>query len=127
MTGFVIDASAFLAIVRDELGAEQASARLGGAWMSTVNVSEALMRGTEKGIPLKLMQELLISQNVRFVDFDHDLAVRAAALRPLTKQAGLSFADRACLATAISREATVVTADRAWASLDLPCPIELIR
>ena len=61
------------------------------------------------------------------VPFDDDLAVRAALLRPTTKRAGLSFADRACIATAIRLNATVVTADRAWAELDLPCPIELIR
>lgn len=127
MTGYVIDASAFLAIVRDERGADRASARLRGASMSTVNASEALMRGAEKGIPLDLMLDLLVSQDVRFVDFDPDLAVRTAGLRPSTKQAGLSFSDRACIATAIARKATVVTADRIWASLDLPCPIELIR
>ncbi len=127
MTGYVIDASAFLAIVRDERGADRASERLRGASMSTVNASEAFMRGVEKGIPLDLMRELLISQDVRFIDFDHGLAVRTAGLRPSTKQAGLSFADRACLATAIACKATVVTADRAWAALDLPCPIELIR
>jgi len=127
MTGYVIDASAFLAIVRDELGADRASARLRGASMSTVNASEAFMWGVEKGIPLDLMQELLVAQDVRFVDFDRDLAVLTAGLRASTKPAGLSFADRACLATAIARKATVVTADRIWATLDLPCPIELIR
>jgi ribonuclease VapC len=127
MTGYVIDASAFLAIVRDECGADRASERLHGASMSTVNASEALMRGVEKGIPLDLMRELLVSQDVRFVDFDQDLAVRAAGLRAFTKHAGLSFADRACLATAIARRATVVTADRAWATLNLGCPVELIR
>lgn len=58
--------------------------------MSTVNASEALAA-------FSLMQELLVSQDVRFIDFDQALAVLAAAgLRPSTKRAGLSFADRAC-------------------------------
>lgn len=87
----------------------------------------AFMRGGEKGIPLDLMLELLISQDVRLVGFDPDLAVRAAGLRPSTERDGLSFADRACIATAISREATMVTAGRAWITLDLPCPVELVR
>lgn len=77
--------------------------------MSTVNASEALMRGAEKGTPLDLMRAFLASQDVHFLDFDADLAVRAALLRPSTKRAGLSFADRV------------------WADLDLPCPVELIR
>lgn len=127
MTAYVIDASVFLAIMRDEIGAALAVARIAGASMSTVNASEALMRGVEKGIPLDLMREFLAAQEVRMVPFDDELAVSAALLRPSTKRAGLSFADRACIATAIRPGATVVTADRAWAELDLPCPIELIR
>ena len=127
MTTVVIDASVFLAIMRDEIGAAIASARIPGALMSTVNTSEALMRGVEKGIPLDLMREFLAAQEVRIVPFDDELAVSAALLRPSTKHAGLSFADRACIATAIRHKATVVTADRIWADLDLPCPVELIR
>lgn len=127
MTEHVIDASAFLAIIRDEPGAEIATARLYGAMMSAVNVSEALMRGVEKGTPLDLMRGLLAAQQVRVVPFDEDVAVAAALLRPATKHLGLSFADRACIATALGRDAVVVTADRAWSTLDLPCKIELIR
>ncbi|MFN3549529.1 MAG: type II toxin-antitoxin system VapC family toxin [Mesorhizobium sp.] len=127
MTPHVIDASAFLTIMRDEIGATLASARIPEAFMSTVNASEAFMRGVEKGIPLDLMLEFLAAQEVRMVPFDGELSVSAALLRPSTKRAGLSFADRACIATAIRLKATVVTADRAWADLDLPCPVELIR
>jgi PIN domain nuclease of toxin-antitoxin system len=127
MTDYVIDASAFLAIIGAEIGADVASARIAGASMSAVNASEALMRGVEKGAPLELMLEFLAAQDVRLVSFDAELAVTAASLRPATKKAGLSFADRACIATAIARKATVVTADRIWATLDLGCPVELIR
>ena len=59
--------------------------------------------------------------------FDAELAVSTARLRPATKRLGLSFADRACIATALRLDATIVTADRAWAGLDLPCPVQLIR
>jgi len=127
VTAYVLDASAFLAIIRGENGADIAAARLYGASMSAVNASEALMRGIEKGAPLDLMQELLMAQDVRLVAFDGNLAVEAALLRPATKDHGLSFADRACIATAIRLGAVAVTADRVWATLDLGCPIELIR
>jgi len=127
MDSYVIDASAFLAIIRDEVGAETAVARLPGSAMSTVNASEALMRGVEKGFPLHLMHEFLSSQQVRIIAFDEELAIAAALLRPTTKRAGLSFADRVSIATAIKLDATVVTADRVWAELDLPCKVELIR
>ncbi len=127
MVGYVIDASAFLAIVRGEPGADLATSRLPGASMSVVNASEALMRGMEKGLPLDLMRALLSSQQVRLLVFDEALAVATALLRPASKHAGLSFADRACIATAVALKATVVTADRVWADLDLPCTVELIR
>lgn len=127
MDSYVIDASAFLAIVRDEVGADTAVARLPGAAMSSVNASEALMRGVEKGFPFAMMRAFLGAQQVEFVPFDEELAIAAALLRPATKRAGLSFADRACIATATKLKATVVTADRVWAELDLPCKVELIR
>ncbi len=95
--------------------------------MSAVNMSEALMRGVEKGAPLDLMRGLLAAQQVRMIPFDEAIAVAAALLRPATKHLGLSFADRACIATALDRDAVVVTADRTVSALDLPCKIELIR
>ena len=127
MSRYVVDASVLLAIFRGETGAEIASARLPAAAMSAVNASEALMRGAEKGMPPAMMLELLAAQEVRIVPFDSELAVATAELRPATKHRGLSFADRACIATAAKLGATIVTADRAWAGLDLPCPVELIR
>ena len=127
MTSYVIDASAFLAVVRDEMGASVAAARLPEAAMSTVNASEALMRGVEKGFSFDLLHEFLGSQQVRLIAFDEELAITAALLRPATRRAGLSFADRACIATALRLDATVVTADRVWAEFDLPCKVELIR
>jgi len=45
----------------------------------------------------------------------------------LRRHVGLSFADRTCLATAKIEGATVLTADRAWATLDLGMVIRVIR
>jgi PIN domain nuclease of toxin-antitoxin system len=41
-------------------------------------------------------------------------ALRAGALRPITKPFGLSLGDRACLALAHQRGAFVITAERHW-------------
>lgn len=127
MSIYVLDASALMAVIRREPGATFVEERMSGARVSAVNASEALMRSVEKGFPEELVTAFLSAERFVLVPFDANLAVVTARLRPATRHLGLSFADRACLATAISLGATAVTADRAWAELDLPCKIELIR
>jgi PIN domain nuclease of toxin-antitoxin system len=54
--------------------------------------------------------------------------VRAELLWPITRAAGLSLADRACLALAAADPAsTTLTGDRVWAELPIDTTIELIR
>jgi len=127
MTACVLDASALMAVIRREPGAAFVEARMAGAAMSTVNASEAVMRSVEKGFSEELVTALISVQRLELIAFDADLALAAARLRPVTRGFGLSFADRACIATAMRRGATIVTADSVWATLDLPCPVELIR
>jgi PIN domain nuclease of toxin-antitoxin system len=59
--------------------------------------------------------------------FDERQARIAGNLRPLTKHKGLSLGDRACLALAIQQKATVLTADRAWAEINVGVKIEVVR
>ena len=54
-------------------------------------------------------------------------ALEAGWLRTVTRAAGLSLGDRACLALARREALPVVTADRAWQQLALDVPVELIR
>lgn len=127
MTVYALDASALMAVIRREPGADVVEARMAGALICAVNASEAVMRSVEKGFSEDLVAALISSQQLALVPFDVELAFSTARLRPATKHLGLSFADRACIATAIRAKATAVTADRSWATLDLPCPVELIR
>jgi PIN domain nuclease of toxin-antitoxin system len=45
----------------------------------------------------------------------------------ITRLYGLSLGDRACLALAIQRRATVYTTDRVWKNLALDIEIQVIR
>jgi PIN domain nuclease of toxin-antitoxin system len=64
---------------------------------------------------------------IAWIDFDRELAVGAAALLRPTSRFGLSLGDRACLALARLRDLPAVTADRAWAKLDLGIRVEVVR
>ena len=61
------------------------------------------------------------------VDFNSELAYQVGLLRPLTKGAGLSLGDRACLALAQHLNLPALTADQAWKGLSLGIEVQVIR
>lgn len=116
----VLDASALLAHLRDEPGAEVvAEAIANGAVISTVNLAEVFSRVADRGgDPTKLAAELtqsgLLDGAITVEPFTAADAIDAARLRPLTRDAGLSLGDRACLALARRLDAPALTADTDW-------------
>lgn len=129
----VLDASAFLAYLRDEPGAELVATLIAvGASISTVNLCEALsIAGAHGAEPTQLAAELtargLLDGAVSVEPFTSADAVEAARLRPLTRSAGLSLGDRACLALARRQGASAITADSAWTTLELDVEVRSIR
>ena len=126
MIKYVLDTSAVLALLFLERGHENVEPILAKSAISTVNVAEVLTKLVQDKVNLDQATNELFNLNLRIIDFSIPQAIKAATLRPFTKHLGLSLGDRACLAVAILEHATAVTADRAWASLDL-CPIQIIR
>jgi len=123
----VLDASAILALIQEEPGAEIIRPLLSQSMMSTVNVAESLTSlqkvdiGPEEGIEY---MSLLINE---IVSFDLDQAVEVAILYPKVKHKGLSLGDRACLTLGKKYHATIYTADKAWKNIDPELDIQLIR
>jgi len=116
----VLDASALLAHLRDEPGADVvADAIASGAVISTVNLAEVFSRVADRGgDPAKLAAELtqrgLLDGAITVEPFTAADAIDAGRLRPLTRDAGLSLGDRACLALARRLDAPALTADTDW-------------
>lgn len=133
MSSAVLDASAFLAYLRDEPGADDvADAIADGAAISTANLAEVLSRATDRGAdPQRLARQLtergLLDGAISVEALVADDTVEIARLRPLTREYGLSLGDRACLALAKRLDLPAVTADTAWSRLDLRVEVRRIR
>lgn len=122
----VLDASALLALLHEEPGAREVEAVLEGSRMSAVNWSEVAAHLVEQGMTSDRVRTSMPHFGVDVVAFDRAQADAAGALRRTTRAAGLSLEDRACLALALQEGATALTADRAWAKLDIGVSISLI-
>lgn len=114
MTACVLDASALLALLLDEPGAESVKAVLDGALLGAVNLAEIVSHYAKLGAARSDIEALLRPLPVRVVPVDVDLSYKAGMLRPLTLQGGLSLGDRYCLALAKQEGLPVLTAERRW-------------
>ena len=126
MDGYVTDASAMLAMLHGEPGADAVATVLAISVMSAMNWAEVLQKARAHGIEVEGLEQDLAHLGVEFVSFTTREADVAAQLWDRGMRA-LSLADRACLATALVRGLPVVTADRAWSSLDPAIPVKVIR
>lgn len=124
---YVLDASALIALLRVEDGADRVAAALPDAAIGAVNFSEVIAKFQERGATDATLDALVADMEIPVLPFDLALADAAGRLRSRTRSSGLSLGDRACLALARQLGAIVLTADRAWAALDLDVNVELIR
>jgi len=124
----VLDASALLAYLLDEVGgARVQQAMADEALVSTVNLAEVLAKLADAGHDPEEVLDRVGVLPLQIVDFDRELALESALLRITTAPAGLSFADRACLALGRRLDQRLLTADRAWTGLVPGLRVELIR
>ena len=123
----VADASAILAALKNEPFSYVDPRLLVGATVSAVNVYEVLSKLHNDGLNEEQAQAAVAVMDLRVVPFDGIQARTAARLRSMTRHAGLSLGDRACLALADRLGYPVVTADRVWASLEVGIEIIMIR
>jgi ribonuclease VapC len=123
----VVDASAILALMQREPGADIVADAISRGVASAVNLAEVAAKLAERGHSDAQARDRVERLRLDVAEFTVEDAFLAGLLRPLTREAGLSLGDRACLALAQRLGKPAVTADRRWAALNLGIKIELIR
>ena len=127
VSSVVLDASALLAVMRNEPGADKVKAHLPGALICSVNLCEVFYKAMYKGAALEAVQWATSNLPIQSVPFDDDQAAVAASMHRATLKMGISFADRACLALGFSRELPVMTSDQNWTKLDVGVAVDTFR
>jgi len=119
----VIDASAVLAFLYNERGADQVRPHLPKGKISAVNAAEVLTVLIRNGVPPLSAAQAVQKTGLDVVDFSWDAAWQTTCLlTPEARDRGISLGDRACLALAISEKLPLITADRNWAGLEVVLP-----
>ncbi len=126
MTAIILDASALLAMLRDEAGGAKVAGVIAGARIGVVNLAEVVSHFVHVGMPLEAVEAMLAPLPMVVVDADAALAKVAGGLRKVTANVGLSLGDRFCLALALREKAPAWTADRQWRTISGQIDAEIV-
>lgn len=128
MASVVLDASAVLALVRDEPGGDVVAGHVGRAAISAVNLQEVVKELVREGLAEPIIRELLSELRLDVRAHDAEDAYRAGGLYAATREHGRGLGDRSCMALALRLGLPALTADRAWAKVAVEgLRIELVR
>ena len=129
MNNCILDASALLALLNSEIGAELIEPLLPYSIMGTANIAEVIAELDKKlDISPEESQEMVSTMINQIIPLDFNQAIEVGRLRKLTQSIGLSLGDRACIALGIKLEIPVYTTDKAWKNLQInKLDVRLIR
>jgi PIN domain nuclease of toxin-antitoxin system len=111
---YLLDASALLALLQNEPGADRVAAVLDHASIHTVQLAEVVKKLNRPGIDPGFCEEAV--QRLALPVIGEFSAAQAYNTRVYCMK-GVSLGDRICLAVASSLGMTIISADKAWATL----------
>jgi ribonuclease VapC len=121
----VLDASAVLTLLFEEPGAGAVRVQLRTGVIGAANLAEVLAKLSDHGLPAVEAVRAVAILGLEVAPMTEGQAQRSAELRPLTRAAGLSLGDRACLALAAELGAPAVTADHGWSAVAGPAGVSV--
>lgn len=107
----VLDASAVLALLLRETGAEHVRAALPRSAISAATLTEILSKGLKRGIAPDESYAAIVAWGIQIISVDISQARVAAELAKAPKQLDLSLGDRLCIALAMVRRWELMTSD----------------
>ena len=120
MARAVFDASAVIALLRDEPGAEMIAGYAGDALISTVNLQEVIEALLVRGFTLEIARAMIEALHLEVRPHEIEDAYAAAVLEGATRNLGRGLGDRTCMALAISAGVPAITTDQEWSRLAIP-------
>lgn len=128
MNEVVFDASAMLALIQHERGAEKLTDEIvENAVASTVNLAEVQSKLVKASNDPDRAWIAALSTVSAVEPYTSEQAKIAGDLIAKTEKYGLSLGDRSCLALAIALQAPVYTTEQVWKNLKVGVPIHVIR
>ena len=128
MSKVVLDASAIIAVLFKEPGADKLTLELlKNATASTVNLAEVQTKLVREGVDPDEAWKDALAPIAEAESFTSEQAQIAGTLVAKTRPWGLSLGDRACLALAVVLKAPVYTTEQTWRNLKLDIRIHVIR
>lgn len=125
----LLDASAILAYLHDEPGADEVGAALelrADCLMTAANHAEVVAKCLDRGVADDIVGPMLAQLNYRVVPVAAEDGLAAGRLRSRTRRQGLSLGDRLCLVAAQRLGSPVLTADRPWLELAEPLGLDIV-
>lgn len=111
---YLLDASALLALLREEPGRDVVDSLIDECAINTVNLAEVFTKLIQLGLSADSVREQVLELRIPILPVTQTEAEASAALAPLAWQQGLSLGDRLCLATCLTHDLIAVTSERRW-------------